>query len=274
MVARAARSNSNSIPEPQAGSVAVVTGASSGIGRELARLLCARGHDAVLVARRRDRLEQLASELRERYERRVEPVTCDLSDPASREGLLAQLDELGLTVEVLALAAGFGLGGPFTAHDPDRTQLMLRTNLEAVIALTRAFAPAMQDRRRGAILVVSSVTGHQPTPNMAAYAASKAAVTSFTEALHEELRHSGIAVTALCPGPVNTEFVDVAGMGHTARRTRLLFSDPDQVATAGIDGLAENRRIVIPGIPARALALVGGHAPRALWLPICRHLMA
>jgi short-subunit dehydrogenase len=188
--------------------------------------------------------------------------------------LLAQLDALGLTVDVLALAAGFGLGGPFTAHDPDRTQLMLRTNLEGVIALTRAFAPAMQQRRRGAILIVSSVTGHQPTPNMAAYAATKAAVTSFTEALHEELRSTGIAVTALCPGPVNTEFVDVAAMGHTARRTRLLFSEPDQVANAGIQGLAENRRVVIPGLPARALALIGGHAPRALWLPICRHLMA
>jgi short-subunit dehydrogenase len=269
------RARTSGIPAPGAGSVALVTGASSGVGRELARLLCERGHDIVVVARRRERLEELADELRERFVgRRVEVVPCDLSDPLARESLVDHVNALGLNVETLALAAGFGIGGPFTAHDPERTQLMVRTNLEGVIALTGAFAPGMERRRSGAILIVSSITGNQPMPNMAAYAATKAAVTSFAESLHEELRSSEIAVTVLCPGPINTEFVDVAAMGHTAHRTRFFFSEPKDVAGAGIHALEQRRRTVVPGIAARVLHAVGGHAPRLLWLPLCRRLMA
>jgi uncharacterized protein len=268
------RAGPSGIPAPRAGSVALVTGASSGVGRELAKLLCERGHDIVVVARRRERLEELADELHERFVgRRVEVVPCDLADPLARESLVNHVNALGLNVDTLALAAGFGIGGPFTAHDPERTQLMVRTNLEGVIALTGAFAPGMERRRSGAILIVSSITGNQPMPNMAAYAATKAAVTSFAESLNEELRSSEIAVTVLCPGPMNTEFVDVAAMGHTARRTRFFFSEPEDVARAGIHALEQRRRTFVPGIAARILHAVGGHAPRLLWLPFCRRLM-
>lgn len=261
------------IPAPASGSVALVTGASSGIGLELARMLAQRGHDLVLVARRRERLEQLAGELRS-LGRRVETVACDVSRPESRERLLGEVEALGLTVDVLVLSAGFGMGGPFTAQDPGRVQLMLRTNFEGVVTLARAYAPAMEARRRGAILIVSSMAGNQPMPLFGAYAATKAGVTSFAEMLHEELRPSGVTVTALCPGGVETGFAVAADMVETAQRTPSCFmTDAVTVARAGIDALERGRRKAVPRAAVRALTFAGAHAPRALWLRASRRLM-
>ena len=258
------------IPAPQTGSVALVTGASSGIGREIARLLAQRGHDLVVVARRRDRLEDLA---RERAGRRVEIVECDVSEPAQRADLVARIDRLGLTVDVLAPCAGFGMGGAFTAQDPERIQLLLRTNVEAVMAMCRVYAPAMERRRRGAILLVSSMAGNQPMPNFGVYAASKAAITSFAEMLHEELRPSGVTVTVLCPGGVATEFAAVAEMGAAERRMRPFVTDVATVGRAGVEALERGRRKVVPTRSARALTFAGGHLPRGLWLRACRRML-
>jgi short-subunit dehydrogenase len=262
------------IPPPQSGCCALVTGASSGIGAELARQLAARGHDVILVARRRERLEELAGELRSRG-RRAEVIVADVSSASARAALADEVAALGLQLDVLVLCAGFGLGGAFLEEDPERIVTMARTNLESTMALSRALIPAMQARRRGAVLIVSSMAGGQPMPGFAAYAATKAAVTSFSEALSYELRPHGVTVTALAPGGVRTEFSAVAGMSHTEKHTPGAFMiDVQECARAGLEGLEAGRRIVMPRRAVRALAWVGSHAPRAVWLPICRRMMA
>lgn len=263
------------IPAPTAGRAALITGASSGIGAELARQLCDRGHDVVLVARRRDRLEKHAAELRERFGRRVEVVACDVSDPDARERLQAAIDELGLEVDVLVTCAGFGMVGPFLTQSPARLTEMVRTNVEGLLALTHAFAAPMAMRRSGAVLIVSSMAGNQPMPNFSAYAATKAAVTSFAEALHCELKGSGVTVTALCPGGVNTEFSAVAGALETEKRMPGAFMiGPVECAQAALGALQDGRRTVMPRRAVRGLAWFGAHAPRAVWLPLCRRMMA
>jgi hypothetical protein len=261
------------IPAPRAGAAVLVTGASSGIGTELARQLAARGHDLVLVARRQERLDALAAEIRS--DRRVAVVPCDLSEPSSRRALFAAVEDAGLEIDMLALSAGFGMGGPFTAQDPERLELMIRTNLEGVVALTRRFAPPMEARHSGAILIVSSMTGNQPMPNFGAYAATKAAVTSFAEMLHEELKPSGVGVTVLCPGEVLTEFAEVADVVSATRRVpRALKISAADCARAGLEGVAAGRRKVIPRPAVRLLHFLGGNLPRAIWLPLARRLMA
>lgn len=255
------------IPAPQPGSVALVTGASSGIGRELARLLSERGHELVLVARRRDRLEALASEL----PGPARVVVCDVSEQAGRERLAA----LELSVDVLVPCAGFGMGGEFIAQDQQRVQLMIRTNVESTVALCGMFAPTMATRRRGAILIVSSMAGNQPMTLFGVYSATKAAVTSFGEMLHEELRPHGVTVTVLCPGSVSSEFASVAEMTAAEKRVRGPFTaTPAATARAGLEALEAGKRHVVPGNAVKFLHFAGGHAPRGLWLRACRKLMA
>lgn len=262
------------IPAPRSGAVALITGASSGIGAQLARGLVARGHDAILVARRRDRLASLAEELRGGG-RRVEVIPADVSDPEGRAELLADIGRLGLDVDVLAACAGFGMGGAFIDADPDRIAQLIRTNVEGSFLLTRSLAPAMVARRSGAILLVSSMAGNQPMPNFQAYAATKAAVTSLAESLHWELGRSGVTVTALCPGGVRTEFSEVAGMLAAESRTPKAFmADPAQVAEAGLEGLARGKRIVMPRRAVRAFAWFGYHGPRRVWLPLVGRMMS
>jgi hypothetical protein len=255
--------------------VALVTGASSGIGAALARRLCERGHDAVLVARRRDRLEDLAGELRERHGRRVEIISCDLSDAEARATLPEQIEHLGVEVDVLILAAGFGIVGPFVSQSRERITEMVRTNVEAVMALSHDLIPPMAARGSGAVLIVSSLAGNQPMPNLGAYGATKAAMTSFAQALHCELAASGVTVTALCPGAVRTEFAHVAGGLAAERRTpNMLIIDADECARAGLAGLHRGKRQVIPRRAVQLFTWLGGHAPRAVWLPMCRRLLA
>jgi short-subunit dehydrogenase len=255
------------IPAPQPGWVALVTGASSGIGRELARQLSERGHELVIVARRRDRLEALAAEL----PGPARVVVCDVSEPAGRE----QLAAMGLSVDVLVPCAGFGMGGEFIGQDQERVQLMIRTNVESTVALCGLFAPAMAERRRGAILIVSSMAGNQPMTLFGAYAATKAAVTSFGEMLHEELRPYGVTATVLCPGSVSTEFASVADMTAAEKRVRGPFTaTPAATARAGLEALEAGKRHVVPGGAVKFLHFTGGHAPRGLWLRACRKLMA
>jgi short-subunit dehydrogenase len=254
---------------------ALITGASSGIGCELARQLAARGHDLILVARRLELLEKLGGELRADHGRRVEVVACDVSEPAQREQRAERVRATGLEVDLLVLSAGFGMGGPLIDQDPDRLRLMMRTNFEATVALVREFTPAMAARRRGSVLLVSSMAGNQPMPNLAVYSATKAAVTSFAESLHEELRVHGVSVTALCPGSVATDWAQIADMSHAERRMpKAMIATASDTAAAGLSALDRNRRVSVPGWAPRALNFTGGHAPRALWLRACRKLMA
>src|SRR4051812_40458697 len=176
-----------SLPTPSTSTAALVTGASSGIGADLARDLAGRGHNVVLVARRADRLEALAAELRDKHGVRAEALACDLTDSVALEALPGRIEALGLTVDILINNAGYGSAGQFIDLDARSEAMMVRLNCEAVVALSGAYAPAFVQRGAGAILVVASEAGMQPIPGQATYGATKAFALSFTEALHTEL---------------------------------------------------------------------------------------
>src|SRR3954453_5422075 len=253
------------LPPPAADSTCVVTGASSGIGTEFARELARRGYGVTLVARREDRLRELAAELGPA----VEVHACDVTDPDARRGLADALSARGTRVDVLVNNAGFSTSGPFWQADRGRELDMIRTNIEAVVDFCALFSPGMVERGQGAILNVASTASFQPLPMQAGYAATKAFVLSFTEALHAELKPENVSVTALCPGPVKTEFVEVANLQDAeGSLPGFLWDSPEAVAQAGIRGLDKGKRVVIPGTMNRVGA-VGGHlAPRSLLLRV------
>jgi uncharacterized protein len=268
-----------SLPEPTSTSAALVTGASAGIGSEIAKLLAARGYALVLVARRKDRLTELADELADLFGARAEVIPADRSKPAPRGKIPTRIEELGLEVEVLINNAGFATGGePFYEADPDREIEQVRVDVEAVVALTSAFLPAMVKRGRGAILNVASTAGMQPIPYSAGYSAAKAYVLSFSEAIHQEVRGRGVTVTALAPGPVDTEFWQIAGWETSTgkpfeRSVPGTLISPAQAARAAVDGLEHGDRVVVPGLPIRAAMLASRYIPHALKLPAMERFM-
>ena len=262
-----------SLPDPSPDTAALVTGASAGIGAAIARELAGRGHTLVLVARRKDKLDEVAEALRDEFGVRAEVLGCDLGKAASRQRLPARIASLGLEVSVLVNNAGFATGGPFHEADPARELEQVRVLVEAVVALSSAFLPAMVKRGRGAILNVASTAGMQPLPYSAGYSAAKAYVLTFSEALHQELHGSGVTVTALAPGPVSTEFWDVAGWevgsGQSFEKAvpRPAWVTAEEAASAGVKGLEADRRVVIPGLPVRAAMLASQYLPHAVKLP-------
>jgi hypothetical protein len=262
-----------SLPSPTSSSAALVTGASSGIGAAIAAELAKRGHNLVLVARRKEKLTALAEQLNKDHGVRAEAISCDLAKPASRGKLAGQIEELGLTAEILINNAGFATGGPFHASDPERELQQVRLDVEAVVALCSAFTPGMVERGRGAILNVASTAAMQPMPYSAGYSAAKAYVLTFSEALHYELKPRHVTVTALCPGPVSTEFWEVAGWetatGHSFERAvpKPVWVSAEQAAGAGVKGLESGRRVVVPGLPIRAAMLASRYVPNAVKLP-------
>ena len=262
-----------SLPDPTPDSAALVTGASAGIGTAIARELAQRGHTLVLVARRKEKLDELAEELTDAFGVRAEAIGCDLGKAASRQRLPDQIESLGLEVSVLVNNAGFATGGPFHESDAARELEQVRVLVEAPVALTSAFLPAMVRRGRGAILNVASTAGMQPLPYSAGYSAAKAYVLTFSEALHQEVNGSGVTVTALAPGPVSTEFWDIAGWevasGQSFEKAvpRQAWVTAEQVADAGVKGLEAGRRVVVPGLPIRAALLASQYVPHAFKLP-------
>ena len=261
------------MPAPSPGSTCLVTGASSGIGAELARGLAERGHGVTLCARREGRLTQLAEELAGEHGIRAETVALDVTDTHARGELVIELDERGLTVEVLINNAGFGSGGAFVDLDPNNEAAMVRTNVEALIAMTGAFLPGMVERGRGAILNLASLIAFQPVPFQATYGATKAAVLSFSDALHEEVRGKGVTVTSVCPGPVRTEFGEAGGFGGADEDIPARFwLDPGKVAADALEALEKGDRITVPGVRNQILALYGQHMPRFLLLPLLRRI--
>jgi hypothetical protein len=224
----------------------LVTGASSGIGAELARVFAARGHHVVLTARRRDRLEALAREIETAHRGRAEIVTADLQDPKGPDALMGEVASRGIALTNLVNNAGFGLRGPFAEQPLDEAMGMLAVNVTALTRLTHLALPGLLARGDGGILNVASTAAFQAGPNMAVYYATKAYVLSFSEALHEELKERGVRVTALCPGPTHSEFAKRADMEESRLFRRAAMSARD-VAEAGVDGFQAGHASVIPG---------------------------
>ena len=245
---------------------ALVTGASSGIGEQFAHALARNGSDLVLVARRRERLEQLAA----RLPTQTHVITCDLASEA--EGLAAQVKELGVDVDLLVCNAGFGNYGPFLDQDPQSDANLVRVNCEAVVTLAHTFLPAMVERNRGGLIVVASTAGMQPIPYESVYAASKAFALSFTEALHTELRDTGVRVLAVNPGPVPTEWQAVAGHGEGEGGFPLGEIDAAQVVEESLAAYEDGRRSVIPGRMMRIVMRSTKLTPRGAQLRITERL--
>ena len=244
---------------------ALVTGASSGIGEQFARQLSHRGEAVILVARRRDRLEQLAGKL---------PGTAHVvpSDLATESASLpARVAELGLDVDLLVNNAGFGTYGRFAEIDPQRDAEQVRVNCEAVITLTHAFLPGMLERRRGGVIVVASTAGMQPLPYEAVYSASKAFALNFTEALNEELRGSGVRVMAVNPGPVPTEWQAIAGHDDTDDPVVPAEITAEQVVRESLEAYDRGRRSFIPGTRMRWFMRLT-RAPRSIQLRVAERL--
>ena len=238
--------------------VALITGASAGLGVEFARQLSKRGHRLVLAARRKDRLDALARELGN-----TRAVAIDLSKANATAKLMADLEAAGEQVEILVNNAGFGLIGRFAELDPKRERQMIDLNVGALTDLCRAVAPGMIKRKSGAILNVASTAAFQPGPKMAVYFATKAFVLSFTEALHEELKPHGVKVTCLCPGPTRTEFGEVAGFGGNGAFDKVAM-EAGEVVEAGLKGMDRNRAVIVPGLVNKIGAISTRFAPRSV----------
>ncbi|OLB15604.1 MAG: short-chain dehydrogenase [Gemmatimonadetes bacterium 13_2_20CM_70_9] len=251
---------------------AVVTGASSGIGLELARLLARDGYDLVLVARSVDKLDRLGAELAARHGIRARTVGADLASPDAPGAIAEMLKQAALQVDVLVNNAGYGTSGPFATTEL-RTELdLLQVNVIALTHLTKLVLPAMLAAKRGRILNVASTAAFQPGPFMAVYYASKAYVLSFSEALAEELSGTGVTVTTLCPGPVPTGFQARAGVDLKKVVRTPLVMDAAAVARAGYVGLMKGKRLVVPGLGNKLLVQSERFAPRRLVTKIARFL--
>jgi len=255
------------LPSPAPDRAALVTGASSGIGAEIARDLVRRGHQVVLVARSEGKLADLAAELGPG----AHVLAADLSDRAARAALPERVAALGLVVDVLVNNAGFSTLGPVHRSDPAAEMDLVEVDVAAVVDLCSRFLPGMVERARGAVLNVASTAAFQPLPGQAAYGAAKAFVLSYTHSLSGELAGTGVAVTALCPGPVDTGFGEAAGFDKEEAEEALpafLWVSAADVARAGVDGLDRGRTVVVPGLGNRAGAVFSQLAPRRLLVPL------
>jgi hypothetical protein len=260
-----------SLPAPNPDRTCVVTGASSGIGAEIAATLAARGLGVTLVARSENKLRQLADQLSSRHKVRVDVITADLTDEASRRAIATELEQRSLLVNVLVNNAGGTTVGPVYRADVDRELAMIRTNVEAVVHLCSLFLPGMVERRSGAVLNVASTAAFQPLPGQAGYGASKAFVLSYSHAIRGELRPHGVTVTALCPGPVETGFAAAAGMSDTEAAEampKIMWVPAADVARAAVKGMDANKAVVIPGVANRITAAAGWLSPRSVVVPV------
>ena len=242
----------------------LITGGSSGIGRELARLFAADGMPLVLVARGASELARTADELRQVHQAEVTTIAADLSVPAEIERLVERLGTAGVEVEILVNNAGFGGGGPFARSRLADDLGMIAVNVSAVTQLTRLLLPAMLERGRGRILNVGSTAGFQPGPFMAVYYATKAYLLSFSEALAEELAGTGVTVTTLCPGPTDTGFARRAGILTTRLFRSASVMSAAAVARAGHAAVLRGDRVVVPGLVNKAVSQAGRIVPRRL----------
>jgi short-subunit dehydrogenase len=257
------------LPAPAPDRTAVVTGASSGIGAEIARQLARRGHGVTLVARSVAKLESLATELAGEGVR-AEVIAADLTDRSARAGLLGAIEARGLSPEILVNNAGLSTLGPVARSDPEAEMAMVELDVVAVVDLCSRFLPGMVARGRGAVLNVASTAAFQPLPGQAGYGAGKVFVLSYTQSLAAELKGSGVTATTLCPGPVETGFGERAGFSDEDAKNALppvMWVPATEVAKVAVDGLDKGRLVVIPGTANRVAAALSQVAPRSLLLP-------
>jgi uncharacterized protein len=253
----------------------LVTGGSSGIGAAIARELHGRGRHVTLVARRREVVRATADEFSASGSGAL-ALEVDLADQRSRQSLLDTVSNAGLYVDVLVNCAGFATSGPVAETDRARQLGLVRTNIEAVTDLCCALVPAMVERGHGHVLNVASTAAFHPVPLSASYAASKAFVLSYTEALHTELAGTGVSATALCPGPVRTPFADIATDGHAdeLRFPSIMWSSAEHVAGVAVDAMLDGRRVLTPGWANHLSATVASHLPHSLLLPALHRFAA
>jgi len=252
----------------------LITGASGGIGAELARLFAANGHDLVLVARSEQKLQAIAGELASAHGIHARVVADDLADSGAPPRIFAALERQDIAIDVLVNNAGFGARGAFAEIDYAVEASMLQVNVAAVVHLTRLFLPAMLTRRNGKILNVASTAAFVPGPFMAVYYASKAFVLSFSDAIAEETRGTGVSVTALIPGPTATSFAATAGSQDTSLFRKGTVMDAATVAQVGYNGLMAGKRVAIAGVSNKLTAFSTRLAPRATLAKITRKLNA
>jgi short-subunit dehydrogenase len=258
------------LPQPAADRTAIVTGASSGIGAAIARDLVGRGHGVTLVARRADKLASLAEHLGTTGVR-VEVLPCDLSDRDQRAGLLGRITALDLTPDILVNNAGLSTLGPVAAADPAAEANMIEVDVVAVADLCTRFLPGIVERGRGGLLNVASTAAFQPLPGQAGYAAGKAFVLSYTRSLAGELRGTGVSVSVLCPGPVDTGFGETAGFDKEDAESALpkfMWEPVEAVAKVGVDALDKGRLVAIPGAANQVAAGFAHLTPKRLLIPL------
>lgn len=248
----------------------LITGASSGIGKEMARLFALEGSQVILVARNKAALDELAVELFADYGTRARVMKADLSKPATPKKIFDTLSDEGVQVDVVVNNAGFGQRGAVADTDPQRNVDMVQVNVTALTALTNLFLPGMIERGRGGILNVASTAAFQSGPFMAVYYATKAYVVSFTDALYEEVKGTGVHVSCLCPGPTQTGFVEEAGMQDTKLFKHANFVSARDVAQEGITGLRNNNAVVVTGLGNKVGAFGARFMPRSLSRRIIR----
>jgi uncharacterized protein len=252
-------------------STALVTGASSGIGKSLLPLFAADKHDLVIVARRADLLAQQQRDIEMRFGVKVTPIALDLSARDAAHTLFAKTRDLGVDVDVLVNNAGFALYGMFHEQPLDRQRAMIDVNVGVLTELTRLYVEPMVQRRRGRILQLASTAAFQPGPRMAVYYATKAYVLSLSEALAYELADTGVTVTALCPGPTRTEFMEVASYRAPPAFDAAVMSS-DDVARIGYHALMNGERVAVAGLANRVATIAAQMGPRSLVLRVTDRL--
>jgi len=250
---------------------ALITGASSGIGRDLARRFAADGHDVVLVARRADALRALADDLSAQHHVQARPLAADLTKPDAPMRIAKELSGAGIGVEIVVNNAGFGLQGTVAELPLERQLEMIQVNVAALTALTRIFLPAILQRNRGGILNVASTAAFQPGPLMAVYYATKAYVESFTEALAEEVRGTALRISCLCPGPTVTGFAEAAAMTDTNLFRGSTMTSAD-VARIGYDGWKTGKVLIVPGLSNKIGMSVVRMSPRPMVRRVVKRL--
>ncbi len=250
-----------SIPSPSKDGTCLVTGASSGIGAEIARDLARRGYNVTLAARRVERLRELAKELADEYDVEATPVQCDVTDDEQVRDMLASLEREGKTIDVLVNNAGAGSEGAFADSSYKSQVGQVDLNCRAVVGITHQVIGEMVERRSGGVLIVASTAAFQPMPRQTVYAATKAFVLSFGEALNREVERHGISVTTLCPGPTKTEFFGNNMERYIQSTPSFAWQSADAVARAGVDGLMRSKRVVIPSMMNRVSAMSGSYSP-------------